>query len=316
MSTFVQGTTRRPIGAFKILMLSVVMMLAWPQASIAATAANPFAPTSPWNYWVPGDRVVVSNSAAMIAYATRNKMVSSLLYAYSQPIYIVNSTTPRYTVTCTITSWGPCPFAGKQVPIPLGALPGTGSDGALTMIDVAAGKTYELWQAKYSSGKWTASFGAVNDLNGSGWQGAVTGAGASRLGGAVRVADIQNGYIPHALQLVTDNACRDTYQWPATKTDGPSTRWDCLPEGALVQLDPSVDLTKYSMPAGVRLIAQAFQQYGGYVVDKSGTPLGVVFERASDATSNYPGSVYYNAGFQWDYFGMTGFPLDKLRVLK
>ncbi|CAM3982892.1 hypothetical protein [Smaragdicoccus niigatensis] len=306
---------RRTSGAFKTTALAAVMMVAWPQSAIAATAASPFAPTSPWNTAVPASPQIDPNSAAMIAYATRNNMVTSILYEYSQPIYVVDASTPRYTVTCTIKNWGTCPFQGKSVPIPVGAKPSTGSDGALITIDETAQKTYEFWQAKFSKGKWTASWGAVNDLGGSGWQGAATGAGASRLGGAVRVADIANGTIPHALQLVIDNACKTVFRAPATKTDGVSTRTDCIPEGARIQLDPTIDLSQYSMPAGVRVVARALQQYGGYVVDKGGAPLGVVFERAPDATSNFTGSVYNNAGFMWDYFGMTGFPLNKLRVL-
>lgn len=292
------------------------IVVAWPHAASAATADRPFSSSSPWNTAISTSATVDPNSAAMMAYATRNKMINSALFNYAEPIYVATSTTPKYTVTCTITSWGSCPFNGYQVPIPTGAKPAAGSDGQLVSIDVATGKSYELWQAKFSKKKWTASFGGVIDLNGSGWGYQSTGSGASRIGGVIRVAEIQAGVIPHTLSVATDNVCAGTFRSPATKTDGTSSRSDCIPEGARIQLDPNLDLSQLQMSPASRAIARALQVYGAFVSDKGGSAMGLRFERAPDATSSYPGAVYYNAGLKWDYYGITDIPMGSLRVMR
>ncbi|MFT4166118.1 MAG: hypothetical protein QM650_12830, partial [Microlunatus sp.] len=218
------------------------------------------------------------------------------------------------TVTCTY-SWGQCPF--DQVPIPAGATPNAGSDGVLVVLhgDLA----YELWQAKSDNSSWTASWGAVNNISsvdGWGWGGSATGSGASRAAGVVRVAEIEAGVIDHALVVQTDTVCADVVRTPAIKTDGDSQRSDCIPEGARIQLDPSIDLdTIAGLTRGERAVAEALQVYGAYVIDRGGSPMSISFERAADASGSYPGEVYSDAGFRWDYDGMPDIPWSKMRVL-
>jgi hypothetical protein len=203
------------------------------------------------------------------------------------------------------------------MPIPAGAKPSTGSDGALVVIDPATNTIGEYWQAARSGGGWTASWGAVNQLNASGWGGSSTGAGASRLAGVIRVSEIQRGVIDHALVLQSDTVCAGVFRAPALKTDGTSTRSDCLPAGARLQLDPlvNVNLIPGISPAE-RTIARALQTYGGYLIDRGGAPLSVSFERAADASANSTGAVYARAGMAWDYYGLAHVPWQRLRVLR
>jgi hypothetical protein len=240
----------------------------------------------------------------------------SNLVEFGIPVYSVDATTPRHTVTCRVTEWGRCPFEGRQVPIPDGARPHSGSDGAMVVVDPAGATVYEFWQARPGESGWSASFGAINDLWGSGWGGSSTGSGASRLGGVIRLAEIDRGEIPHALALQTSNACPDAFRAPAVKTDGNSRRGDCIPEGARVQLDPTLDLSTLGLPPGQLAVAAAMQRYGGYIVDIGGAPLSVSFELAPDAAGDSPGSVYTRAGFLGDYDHLAGVPWERLRVLR
>ncbi|WP_246833313.1 hypothetical protein [Williamsia sp. 1138] len=284
--------------------------------SAGATLANPFATNSPFNTTIAGNAQIDPASQAMIARATRDGRVYASTLEFGIPIYGADRRTPRYTVNCTITYWGPCPFAGKQVPIPNGARPHSGSDGAMVVVDQGDNKIYEFWQARNSGGKWTASFGAVNPLNGSGWGGASTGSGASRLGGVVRIAEIERGSIQHALVVQSDNICARIFRSPAIKTDGNSTRADCLPEGARLRLDPTLNLNTLQLTPGERTVARALQQYGAYVIDIGGSPLSMSFELDTRAPAGSIGQVYERAGFRWDYDGMSAIPWKRLQVIR
>ncbi len=283
----------------------------------AVTAARPFAASSPFNVPVAGAPAIDPNSAAMIARAGRAGLGYANLVEFGIPVYEATPSTPRQSVRCTITDWGPCPLAGSPRPIPANAKPSVGSDGAMVVLDRTAGTVDEYWQAAPAATGWTTSWGAINSLSGSGWGGGSTGAGASRLAGVVRVAEIQAGAIPHALVVQTDTVCATTFRPPALKTDGDSTRSDCIPEGARLQLDPAIDVAAIpGITPGEVAVARALQVYGAYLIDRAGTSLAVSFEVASDASGSSPGSVYTTAGFGWDYYGMPHIPWNRLRVLQ
>jgi hypothetical protein len=214
-------------------------------------------------------------------------------------------------------AWGPCPLSREPQPIPDGARPSSGTDGALVVLQPASGTASEYWRAVHTGSTWSASWGAVNSLSGSGWGGGSTGAGASRLAGVVRVSEIEAGVINHALVLQSDNVCASVVRAPALKTDGDSNRSDCIPAGARLQLDPAVDLTRLSgLTPGERAVARALQVYGAYLIDRGGASLSVSFELAPDASAGSPGSTYVRSGFGWDYYGMPHIPWHRLRVLR
>ncbi len=288
-----------------------------PPGGSGATASVPFSAQSPFRTAIPADARIDPKSTAMVARISRDNALYANLFDFGIPIYTATSGTPRYTVTCTVTNWGPCPFGGVQVPIPTGARPSPGSDGAMVVIDEAGQRTFEFWQGRLSGGKWSASWGAVNDLAGSGWGGigAGTASGASRLGGVIRIAEIAAGEIPHALALQTDNPCRTSFRPPAIKTDGTSDRADCIPEGARVRLDPAVDLATLNLAPAVRAVGRALQTYGAYIVDTGGAPLSVSFETDPGATASTVGNTYQQSGLRWDYDSLPGLPYNRLQVL-
>lgn len=299
-----------------ILLLVVIMSIATAPSAQAQEVSQPFTVDSPFRTSIPDDAGIDPNSAAMIAYAARENSVYASMAEFGIPIYQAENNTPRFTVECTITWWGPCPFDGYQIPIPADARPQTGSDGALVVIvDETSDLVFEFWQAQFADGQWTASFGAVNKLYGSGWGGSSTGSGASRLAGVILVDEIAAGEIPHALALQTDNICAGIYRQPAIKTDGTSLRADCIPEGARLRLDPTIDLDELELAPAVRTVARAMQVYGGYVVDAGGAPLSLSFERDPEAEDGQIGSVYEQAGLRWDYDNLPGVPWHSLQVI-
>jgi hypothetical protein len=282
-----------------------------------AATTRPFAASSPFNVSIKTAPKLDPASAAMVARVARDRRAYANLYEYGIPIYGATSTTPRYSIPCAMEGeWGRCPLSSRRMPIPTKAKPSTGTDGAMVVVE-ANGSTGEYWQARRTSSGWKTSWGAVNTVTGSGWGGASTGAGASRLGGVIRVSEIQAGVINHALVVQSDTVCARVFRAPAIKTDGNSTRSDCLPEGARLQLDPSIDVSKIrGITKAERTVARALQRYGAYVIDRGGAPLSVSFERAPDATASSPGAVYKAAGLGWDYYGMSRIPWSRLRVLK
>jgi len=285
-----------------------------PSCASSDRPPQPFADTSPWRQPVGPQARPDPGSAAMIAAVQREPALHANLVEFGIPIYQAGADTPTHTVPCTRTDYGLCPFAGWPVPIPDGAQPNSGSDGVLVSISQSSGVIFELWRARTEGEAWSAEFGAVNSLHGSGWGGAATGSGASRLGGVVRLAEIADGEIPHALALQSDNAC-PTFRAPALKSDGSSTRPDCIPEGARLQLDPSVDVDALGLRPGELAVAKAMQRYGGYLMDVADTPLSVSFELDREASAGTVGTTYADAGFRWDYDAMEGVPWNRLRVL-
>ena len=274
---------------------------------------RPFAAASPYNTTIPADPAIDSNSGEMVSYATGDGQVYANLREYGVPIWTATSSTPDQSVRCRLR-WGKCPIA--STPIPAGAEPNVGSDGVLVVVDPANDTTHEFWQAQHTSAGWSVSWGAINELTGSGWGGNATGSGASRLAGIIRVGEIKAGDIPHALSMQSSNACAGVHRLPALKTDGESNRSDCLPEGTRLQLDPSIDLAKIPGISKAELaVGRALQTYGAYIMDKGAGRLSVTFELARDASPSTPGSVYRAAGLRWDYYGMPHLPWSKLRVL-
>ena len=272
-----------------------------------------FASNSPWRILIPADPEIDPGSTPMIAAVSSPPALYANLVEFAIPIYAVDADTPTHRVSCT-AEWGICPFAGWPVPIPDGAHPHPGSDGAMVTVDESAGTSFEFWRAAANDGRWSVSWGAVNSARGSGWGGESTGSGASRLAGVIRLSEIEAGVIPHALALQSSSAC-ESFRAPALKSDGRSPGADCIPQGARLQLDPDLNLAELDLSPGERAVATAMQRYGGYLMDVAATPLSVSFELDTTAAPGALGDIYEKAGFRWDYDAMENVPWMRLRVL-
>lgn len=279
-----------------------------------------FGASSPWNLRIPAAPRLDAGSDAMVGALTSDGGASALIGEYAVPVYEAGPGTPQATVTCT-RDWGPCPLEAQKVPIPADARPSQGSDHSMVVIDRDTGRVYDFWQAERASSlSWQVSWGTWAALDGTGiggehggTDGGATGAGINLLAGVVRLSEVRAGRIDHALAFASSKSCAEGFRYPATKTDGILSSSPCVPEGARIQLDPSIDVTKIpGITPGEVAVAQALQTYGGYVRDTAGSSMAVAFE-APPAGSNPYTSV---AKFPWDYYDMPHIPWDQLRVLR
>jgi hypothetical protein len=86
----------------------------------------------------------------------------------------------------------------------------------------------------------------------------------------MRISELRNGVIPHALALNIPFARPNVFSYPAQRTDGTSTDPDAIPEGAHFRLDPTLDLSKLNLPPMTRTMAEAARRYGMIVRDQTG----------------------------------------------
>ena len=273
---------------------------------------TPFSAGSAWNVPIPTSPVLDGRSTEVISYLAGGATPGvANLYQYGVPIYEADASTPRYSVNC-LRDWGVCGLHQELVPVPLGAVPSPGSDGAMVVVDSVTRRSFEFYKAERRlDGGWQAAWGGVVDLDGPGTPGAAVGAGVSRLAGVVRATEIARGRIDHALVFSTDNACTGTYRYPASKTDGRSPRPDCIPEGARIQLHPDVDIDALGLPPAERAVAHALQTYGAYAIDNGGAHMAFIFENPTGEADPYSA-----AGLRWDYFAMDAIPWQSLRLLR
>jgi hypothetical protein len=273
-----------------------------------------FATDSPWNVPIGADPALDPRSDAQVAWLVSKPHPATVnLYEYGIPIWHASADTDRHVVPCT-KPWGTCGLVGNEMPIPSDAhATEVIDDGVLVVLDLDAGLSYELYGAERTDGGWTAAWGGVLPLDGDGVGTAAnsaTGAAVSRVAGVVRVEELRVGRVDHALVFSTDNACRGEFRYPAAKTDGRSGRPDCLPEGARVQLDPSVDLGAMPELSNVeRIIGRALQRYGAYAIDNGGNRMAFSFESPSGESDPYPA-----LGIE-DHDGLDRLPWGRLRVL-
>jgi hypothetical protein len=169
-----------------------------------------------------------------------------------------------------------------SLPIPPGAAAAAGSDAQIILIDhdtgdewgashfQRSGSGFSAWNVYHYNTRWSG----VPPSTSSGGAFANRGAGVPYLAGLIRPCEIAAGRIDHALAFAYDSPT-GRFIPPATKSDGASDDPRDLPEGARLQLDPSItpaQLQAWGCTATCATIARALQVYGMYVIDNSGRP--------------------------------------------
>ena len=228
---------------------------------------------------------------------------------WSFPVYNASQSTPHTTFSLT-ASWAPA-HTMSGVPIPAGAAPDPAGDGHLVVMDPSSGCEYDFWQAqKHSDGTWSASWGNATLMTGNGiYAGglAARAAGFANGLGLIRPEELAAGTIPHALSFAYPYTKSGGPVAPATASDGHSTASGAIPEGARVQLDPSLNLDSLGLNAWQKTIARALQTYGMILADGGGT-VSLYAQNPQSTTVAYP----------WgdaDYPGLPTSLLSHMRVL-
>ena len=235
----------------------------------ASPCALPFPTTNVWNKRID-TRPVRADSATLMNTMglTRTLHPDFGTYAgYGIPFNVVNSLTPRSTVSFT---W---PGESDGVGYPIPASPkiegaGAGGDRHLLMLDRTACRLWELYAAAYTSGHWTAGSGATWDLRSNalrtdGWTSA-DAAGLPIYPGLARYDEVAAGVIAHALRFTVPST-RSAHIYPARHDAGSGTSASLPPMGLRLRLKASVNISSYGPQSRVILIA--LKQYGMILAD-------------------------------------------------
>jgi hypothetical protein len=252
-------------------------------------------------------------------------------------IYVVGRDQPNVRVQ--LDNPAPSWRAGLQaafaaVPIPSGAQPGSDADAEMTVWQPSTDKLWEFFKMRLLSDGWHAAWGgAIKHVSqnpgyydAAAWPGASTswGATASSLphaAGVITLEDIEGGAINHALAMNLPSTCEGAYAWPAQRTDGTSLASNCIPEGAHLRIDSSLDIPALHLPRLVEMMAEAAQKYGIIVRDQTNWAIGFWIESPAPTESD---PFYSNAAptptgpFQgmWPNRLMSYFPWSAVQVLK
>lgn len=170
----------------------------------------------------------------------------------------------------------------------------------MIVVQSGACKLYELYSAHPDAdGSWKAASGAVfnlrsNHLRPDGWTSA-DAAGLPIFAGLIRYAEIQRGYINHAIRF-TAPSTQAGFIHPATHFASSSTNPDLPPMGLRLRLKASFDITHF--PRVARIILAAMKTYGLILAD-NGSPWyfqGATDPRwndnALDTLKSVPGSAF------------------------
>ncbi len=286
----------------------------------------PYTKTSIWNTPIGPSPKYDPYSDEMIAnlvLAHHGKIITPDTYNY--PVYFADADTPRWDVPCTVYRCAEStPDGGirtdmlKDVPIPPNARPSPDSDARMIIIDKVTYAEYDFWRAERVETGWTTASGSTYNLL---WDGTSStnnsrGSGIPSYAGLLRPWEILQRRIKHTLAFGFTEPTEAKCVFPASKTDGDSTLPFAIPEGARLQLDPSLteeDFDQMGLNRTGKIIAQALQEYGMILVDHSGSfPLYI-----EDLTNNpYVTQAWTDPGLNLTKETIYGIPYTYFQVLE
>lgn len=177
---------------------------------------------------------------------------------------------------------GHAPGFGKDVPIPEEATPDKMSDAHMSLVDYERGIAWDMWAAqKRPDGTWWSCSGIKYDLYGSGvfnpedfpihngesihMYGGSHASGVPSIAGVVLYDELMEGKIEHKLTWACKYVALLEHVYPpAIWTDGAYPNG--IPQGALLQLDPDLDLDAFGLTRNEKVVAKALQEYGAALV--------------------------------------------------
>lgn len=246
----------------------------------------PYSKTSIWNTPIgasPKYDVYSTEMVANLGHSNEGRIITAG-EAYNYPVYFADENTPRWDIPCLINK---CTIASSDqnvirtdmvltVPVPENAQPGEDTDGRMIVIDTVTHTEYDLVHARRTAAGWEAGTVSVYNIL---WDATPVmhssrGSGIPGYAGLLRPWEIRQGQIEHALAFGYTEPALEKCVFPASKTDGDSTLPFAIPEGARLQLDPSLteaDFDQMGLNRAGKIIARALQEYGMILVDHSGS---------------------------------------------
>ena len=212
----------------------------------------------------------------------------------------------------------------NPVPIPPHAVPSREEDAHMAVVDWNAMTAWDMLSASRTpDGGWKSSTGIRYRLDGPGvfgldqfpihdgesihYFGPGRASGVPIIAGLIMHWEVKAGRIAHRLAFSSPySALRRFIHPPVTWTDGPCP--DGIPEGAVVQLDPDLDLDRFPLSPGARTVARALQEYGAVNTDTGG------------GNALYGEGLWAHPDRKWDGLlsdsGLMSIPLGHYRVLR
>jgi hypothetical protein len=241
----------------------------------SVTGSRPFTATGYWNTKL-GKAPVDSHSAAWIKDAQTHSgtHLNLVLGDWGMPVYRATSSDPLEK----ISSGGHT----VKVHIPAKARPMTGNDAALTVIDPSTNQVVGLFGAHVSSGKWSVTGLSRYRYASSGIAGGLPTGIKANFGHrgipasvpAVTRKEIRAGAIRHRLEIYwwqTASKTPDGKSAYFPMTGSESGKSGVVPEGAVIRIKRSVDLSSLHLSRAAKVIAVALQKYGAVVGDNAGS---------------------------------------------
>ena len=258
-------------------------------------------------------------------------------FEWTIPVYEVDENTPTYTIHKHTLSkaeqehwvtkhgtFGHGPGFGENVPIPQDALPDPEEDAHFAVVDWGRMLAWDMWGFRIrEDGSFESNTGMKYRLDGNGvfntqelgvgngqsvhFYGPSRAAGVPAIAGLIMYDEVMAGKIEHKLAMATRFNAFQEFVFPAAWTDGYVKGG--IPEGAVLQLDPDLDLSQYDLTDGERVVARALQEYGAVIVDVAqGSPV------YAEGLWGHPGKSWEGILHGWDQ-GLCTIPIDHYRVL-
>lgn len=261
-----------------------------------------FSNSSFWNTPIAGDAETDPKSdyyIKLLETEPRKNYFGVNLDKWTIPVYEVTDTTPRYKVGLYYLSPGEKAgwktnresfghgraFAADPVPIPAFATPDKETDSHMALVDYKNRVAWDMWGLqKNADGSWQSKTGMKYSLDGDGtfvnenihplngesvhFHGPGRAPGVPAIAGLIMYDEVKAGAIRHKLAFCSRFAALQEFSYPAIWTDG--FLENGLPEGAVLQLDPKLDLSQFDLLPGELTVAKAMQEYGMVLVDWGG----------------------------------------------
>jgi hypothetical protein len=278
------------LGATIAALLSLIVLASTSSTAEAASrngSLYPFASSSPWNTAIGSSaKFEPSWGARTKSLMTVKPVINSSVW--STPVYRATTSDVYATLKSVRTgqSWK------IRIPSHAKGAAGTGgySDGHATIIQPDGKTAYDAFKlVKRSTTLWEAQVAKVVSVTGSGTHMGVRAAGTPGMAGLIRTHELRDKRINHALAMAVPNTIlKSGYVWPAKSqdTDGYKAYSGQVPMGSLFAIPGSVNLSSLGLSAEGMALGKALQNYGTYVVDRSGM-VTLYCESNCDSTATY-----------------------------
>jgi hypothetical protein len=265
------------------------------------TTSTYFSASSPWNTAIGSSPTIASNSSSIVSalsvFDGLQLNQSSWTVNVSEPA----AGSPRQLVLGPVE--GSPAFQWGTADVPVGA-DSTGTpdrDAHLIIIDRPYNRLFNFYRvARSTAGVLTTEAMGVFRLDGPGWwdpsggtsPGPWTGrsSNACLLGGLIFPEELTAGLIPHALALGVDQYVTQPMQQGVS---APAKTFDVhtsgtVPGGTRIQLSPTLDLDTLGLGREAKIICQAWQTYGAFVVEST-SGFCMYFRSTANGGASYSG---------------------------